>query len=87
MQHIVMPMNDPLKYIVVGDEHLPLAIVFNPILSHADVAGSRKVLSAGFCYLHNDLNPEASAWGKSETLGVESRGEIDAEIITQFKSA
>lgn len=80
-----MLINDPLKYIIVGEEHLPLAIVFNPILSHAEVAGGKKVLSAGFCYMHNDLNPEASAWGRSVTLGIESRGKIDAEIITQFK--
>ena len=80
-------MNDPLKYVIVGEEYLPLVIVFDPILDHKEVASRRKVLSAGFCRLHNDLNPKASAWGKSVALGIESRGEVDAEIITRrFKS-
>ena len=77
-------MNEPLKYIIVGEEHLPLAIVFNPILSHADVAGKFKVLSAGLCYLHDDLNP-ASAWGSSLTLGIKSRNQVDADIISKLK--
>lgn len=78
-------MSEPLKYVIIGDEHLPLAVVFNPIIKHSDIAKGHKVLSAGFCYLHNELNSTASAWGKSTTLGIESRGDIDAKILSQFK--
>lgn len=76
-------MDEPLKYLIVT--HLELPIVFNAILDHKSVAVGMKVISAGFCRLHNDLNPNASAWGESVTLGIKSRNEIDSEILSRLK--
>lgn len=74
-------MNEPLKYLIVT--HLELPIVFNAILDHKSVAGDMKVVSAGFCRLHDDLNKSASAWGESVTLGVKSREE-DVAILSKL---
>ena len=77
-------MREPLKYIIVENTGIENAIVFNSILSHEDVGGrfrlNRTVISAGFCYLPDELNEHVSTYGKSTTLGIESREE-DAEII------
>ena len=77
-------MKEPLKYVIIEDAMIENAVVFNSILSHADLVGrySRAVVSAGFCSLPDKLNNHVRAWGKSTTLGIESREE-DAEIIQQ----
>lgn len=75
-------MREPLKYIIVEDSGIENAVVFNSILSHADVGFryARTVVSAGFCYLPDKFNWYVTCYGKSITLGIESRDE-DAEII------
>ena len=79
---VCLNMNEPLKYLIVDNRGVELPIVFNSILSHADVAGTLRVVSAGFCRLHNDLNKTCSTWGESFTLKVKSR-DIDSEILTR----
>ncbi len=62
--------------------------LFHPVLfsdhtTHSQVRLKKaKPISAGFV----DLGIlEVKCWGKSESLGLESRGEVDAEIIRKFK--
>jgi len=70
------------KYIIVqGDFGIDSPIVFSPLLGHRQVAGSHRVIAAGFCCI---LQDEVSAWGESTSLGgIKSRGEEDATIIRQ----
>lgn len=75
-------MGDFPKYIIVKTEHgCEVAIVFDPMLDHSAVAGSRKVLSAGFCSFgigQVDTGIGAydtvviNVWGESVTLGIKS---------------
>lgn len=65
-----------MKYIIVECQELELAILFDEILTHADVAAGKKVVSAGFC------NRDGLIWGKSVSLNLEPRAE-DASIITR----
>ena len=69
-----------LKYIIILIGGLPLAVVFDPILSHREIAGHFKALSAGFCCLDGD---KAIVWGGSVTLDIKSKPE-DAEILSKF---
>jgi hypothetical protein len=71
-------MNDHAKYIVIADGSLPLVVVFNPILSHREMAGAKKVVSAGFCYFSDR---GYIAYGESVTLGIKSRGDFDGALI------
>ena len=73
-------MDEPLKYIIVDERGCELAIVFNSIIDHDQVANRMNVISAGFCRLPNELNSNVSAWGESKTLKKKSREE-DAKII------
>ena len=79
-------MREPLKYIIIENTGIENAVVFNSILSHADVGFryARTVISAGFCTLPDKLNNHVSVWGKSTTLGIESREEDAAIIQKQF---
>ena len=75
-------MVDHVKYIIVEDGGTELPIMFNPILSHKQVAGGAKVVGAGEVGLYPTAERiNVSCWGKSVTLGVESRGEDDAKLI------
>jgi hypothetical protein len=63
-----------MKYLIVQSTGCDLAILFDEILSHKDVAGTRQVVSAGFCdHLGN-------VFGESVTLGLNSKPE-DTWII------
>jgi len=57
------------KYLIIQSESgLPCAVVFSEALSHKDVAGNMKVISAGFC----DVK-EKRHFGYSESLNLESQ--------------
>lgn len=76
-----------MKYIIVEERGLELPIVFNEIMSHTQVAGLKRVVSAGFCSFSPATNDngegfvKVNCWGHSLTLDVKSRGKDDAEII------
>ena len=72
---------DRPKYIIVLSHDVECAVVFNPILSHAEVAGTMNVIAAGECKMPDEHNSHVSAWGGSHTLKIESRGDIDTEVI------
>jgi len=80
-------MNEPPKYLIVLDQGgCECVIVFNCILTHAQVAGDMNVISAGFCRLPNRLNDNVSAWGESNSLKIKSRGDEDADLILRYVS-
>jgi hypothetical protein len=73
-----------LKYII--SEYSP--IIFNETLNHSDVARClhSKVLSAGFVNIQVRMKSElfsVTAYGKSISLGIESRPE-DSKILEEF---
>lgn len=71
------------KYIVVRHPDFPgleVPIQFSEALPHKVAAGSLQVVGAGFCSVDRH---EAHAWGRSEGLGIESRGEIDARLLAR----
>lgn len=76
-------MNNDLKYIIIRDNALSVEypILFPRQLIHRLVASFavNNVVSAGFC----DVDDGYSAYGFSESLGVESRPE-DTDIIRRF---
>lgn len=67
-----------LKYIVISIEEVETPIVFSSNLKHDDVAfkfDSFKFVSAGF------INTKWQCSGKSIGLKIESRGQVDSELI------
>ena len=70
------------KYIVIDPN---IMIVFPKHIGHDTVAakfGTDKVLSAGFftARTNKDNDTETHCWGKSVSLGIESRPEEDTKI-------
>lgn len=71
------------KYIIISNT----PIIFGNDLLHAEVAGEKKnaVESAGYVFIYT-----ASEWvgaicmGESDSLGISSRGVIDAELIQKL---
>lgn len=83
-----------MKYIIVDEVGIEVPIIFSELQKHSNVAGMKKVISAGFCYfrsdtvLGNDSNGSedqdvlaVSCWGESVSLRLKSRGKVDEEII------
>lgn len=70
---------DRTKYVIIETFACELAIVFDEIISHHEVGRNFKIVSAGFCSIRNN---KVTVWGKSDSLGKESREE-DAEIISK----
>ena len=67
-----------MKYIIVKCSGMEVPIVFSPLLLHADVAGRKKVRSAGFCGL--DAAGKWIVGGQSASLALNARRQ-DAEIL------
>lgn len=68
------------KYIVVQDGPSELAIIFNPLLIHADVGRGYKVLGAGFVFVGAD---EVKCFGESISLNIKSRGSRDEKAVRE----
>jgi hypothetical protein len=90
-----------MKYIIVDERGIELPIIFSEMHRHADIAGPRKVISAGFCRFNartcfgEDPNgsedqtvASVSCWGESVGLRVKSRKEDAALILkhNEFRS-
>jgi len=80
------------KYIILMDSHgIEHAIVFSPIKNHGDFLYLEdgihtKIVSAGLVTISNNFNnnsdePLIQCYGMSVTLGINSRGKTDDEII------
>lgn len=65
-----------MKYIIVNSLNTELAIIFDEILEHKEVAGNYKVISAGFC------NKDGNVWGQSSSLIMKSKPE-DSKLIRE----
>jgi len=62
------------KYIITENQlGLPCAIVFSEALSHKDVAGNMKVLSAGFYGEVDSFTKQKHVYGYSESLNIASK--------------
>lgn len=72
-----------VKYVIVQPQGIAFefAITFPEVIQHFQAVDRRavKVVAAGFFKRHEDGT--ISAWGKSTSLGVVSRGEEDAAVI------
>jgi len=73
-------MSQQMKYIVVNGALTDEIYLFPGAVYHADFADKMgfsqdQILSAGF------VSPELECYGKSISLGVSSRGEIDTKLI------
>jgi len=77
---------DHAKYIIVDQSGIEVAIIFNPLITHADMAanfgGKSKVLGAGFCCveLHTE---QMRAFGRSDSLGIDSTPE-DTKVLNKL---
>lgn len=79
--------NIKLKYIIIregGDHGSEHAILFPVTIQHVQMARvhratSFSVVAAGFCC----LGPIIRAWGKSESIPRDGRGDVDAEVIAR----
>jgi hypothetical protein len=74
------------KYVIIDGS----AIVFSAAILHKDMVGfNQKAEGAGFVIFQAEQDSYgetiivAKAYGKSESLGVESRGDVDSRIITR----
>jgi len=84
-------MSNKGKYIIVDiGQGIEFAILFDETLDHKTVAGDFKVISAGFFSTYIDNNIEfnvshyvidVSAYGKSTSLNIGSRGKEDEFAI------
>jgi hypothetical protein len=68
------------KYLIINRMGMEVPVVFSQLLVHKDVAGRRKVRSAGFCEL--DANGRWVASGHSSSLNLSARPQ-DAEILNR----
>jgi hypothetical protein len=67
-----------LKYIIIQHAGMEVPLVFSRFLQHGDVAGTRKIESAGFCEL--DASGKWVVVGESTSLNLKVRPQ-DSEIL------
>lgn len=75
-----------MKYIIYNDGNFEVPVIFPEFENHSDV-GRRfsKVISAGFCDcgIGQDGQTRWGCWGRSESLNLSGRGDIDSEILNR----
>ena len=75
------------KYIIKEVRGVPVAIMFDPLISHCDIGTCHesrgKTISAGFFSVTEEDNREirVDCWGKSVTLKMDSRPDIDEPLL------
>ena len=80
-------MKRALKYIIVSVCGFETPIIFDSIITHIDVSiYAKNAISAGFCEIWSEIKDDlpqikVCCYGESESIGVKSRNEIDANII------
>ena len=82
-----------IKYVVVkmhtgGVGKKEVIVVFPEFVEHKQMAerlviSERHILSGGFCYMPDALNPEPSCFGESVSLNKKSRPE-DTELLKRM---
>jgi hypothetical protein len=78
-------MGDSLKYVIVTSMGLEVPIIFPALLDHNYVAQGYNAVSAGYV----SVQPRGDGffvdvWGKSTTLGLQSRPEDVAIIVREL---
>jgi len=84
-----------VKYIIFERSGLEVPVIFGHLITHRDMyAGNLKPISAGFVTIFaNEKEWDTitcsneivvSCWGESESMKLQSRKEIDAEIIKLY---
>ena len=77
-----------MKYIVFQDGS---AITFSDTLSHKEVAGNKRVQSAGFCVVEtyrdnfDNIKAKVSCYGESTSLGVGSLSSDNEDVARIFR--
>ena len=66
------------KYVILKKNAVP--VLFQASVEHKDEANGRPVRSAGFVKLTK--SGEICCYGRSESLGIESKPEVDSKLIT-----
>lgn len=78
------------KYIIIETRGIEVAIMFDNLLAHSDFLQSfykDNIISAGFFSVmseptdKDDKDISVGCWGKSVTLNIKSRKEIDEPIL------
>lgn len=64
-----------MKYLILSEHDLPVAVLFDELLNHREVAGQKKVLGAGYC------NRTGQVWGQSVSLGIKAKKEDELIIL------
>ena len=88
--HPAKTMNQS-KYIIVKKDGVEYPILFPNVMNHSDmfklVGGD--LISAGFCTISSTDNGDIqySAYGKSVTLDVSSREEVDTKLMNRHFKA
>jgi len=77
-------MTDPAKYIVIEENATESAIIFPCWILHANIAGEKKVISAGKVEFElSGSTVVIYCYGESVGLKVKSRPKEDARLIEQ----
>ncbi len=82
------------KYIVVERMGLEMGIMFDPLIDHSTVAAGigQTPVAAGFFQVYRNVEAPSnnicvSAFGKSQTLNIASRGDADAQVLNKIIGA
>jgi hypothetical protein len=71
-----------MKYIVISINGIECSIIFDPFISHSEMAKNFKVVSAGFLNVYDkDGKIAVGCYGKSDTLKIKAREEVDSALI------
>ncbi len=80
-----------MKYLILDNDNIEVAVLFDELLQHKQIAGGHKVVAAGFCLVRqiddpgadlSDPLPVVEVWGKSVGLGIGTRPN-DPEVILE----
>lgn len=71
------------KYLVLRQGGFEVPFIFSELNDHANTASKLggEVVGAGFCYIRED---RYHCYGKSVSLKIESRGDVDASILNRL---
>lgn len=86
-ERTIVPGVQDLKYVVVMAFGMEVPIVLTPLQQHCEVVptAGRTIVAAGFCQIAGtSAGLHVTAYGRSDSLGRESRPEKDAALIKRW---
>lgn len=72
---------EPMKYVIISKDGMELAILFPDQVQHAEAVDCLKVKPVAAGFLRDGDVDEGVCYGGSVSLGLASRGAVDAEVI------